>query len=266
MIEWLAAVAIVAAVAIPLRRPAVTRISGGGPETPLVVAGGRGRWLAAAVVGSAVVATRLSIVALGGLAVAAVVGERVRRSCAHSRSRRDCELAAIEVTVALAAELRAGRTSAEALAAVAEIAGPLRPALEAAHVAVVLGADAAQELSRAADLPGAEGLRGVSAAWAVSTSAGGRVAVVLERLSEAMDSDAELRQELAAVMAGPRATMTLLAALPALGLALGQAIGAHPLQLLVHRPLGWGLLGAAAVLDAIGVVVTQAIARRAARG
>jgi tight adherence protein B len=60
--------------------------------------------------------------------------------------------------------------------------------------------------------------------------------------------------------------MMLLATLPALGLALGQGIGAHPLQLLLHRPLGWALLAAAAVLDLLGVVVTQSIARRALRG
>jgi tight adherence protein B len=59
--------------------------------------------------------------------------------------------------------------------------------------------------------------------------------------------------------------MALLAALPLLGLALGQSVGARPLDLLLHRPLGWGLLAAAATLDAVGVVVTRAIAVRALR-
>jgi tight adherence protein B len=171
----------------------------------------------------------------------------------------------VEVTVALAGELRAGRTPAEALAAVGDLAGPLRAALRNAHAAVLLGADPADELARAAALPGAAGLRGVAAAWTVAAVAGGRIAVVLERLSESMDSDIELRQELAAAMAGPRATMVLLGALPALGVALGQAVGAHPLRLLIHRPLGWALLGVAAILDLLGVVVTGAIARLALR-
>jgi tight adherence protein B len=130
----------------------------------------------------------------------------------------------------------------------------------------MVGADPAAELRRAASaVAGAEGLACVAAAWAVAESAGGRVAVVLERLSESMDSEAELRQELDAAMAGPRATMSLLAGLPLLGLVLGQSVGARPLDLLLHRPLGWGLLASAVVLDATGVVVTRAIAVRALR-
>jgi tight adherence protein B len=129
-----------------------------------------------------------------------------------------------------------------------------------------VGADPAEELRRAASaVPGAERLGPVAAAWAVAESAGGRVAVVLERLCESMDSDDGLRLELDAAMAGPRATMAVLAGLPALGLVLGQAMGAHPLALLLHRPLGWGLLAGAAGLDALGLLVTRAIASRALR-
>jgi tight adherence protein B len=190
---------------------------------------------------------------------------RVPRLREAARAREAGATATVEVTFALAGELRAGQTPAQALAAVAGLAGPLRPALEAAHLAVLLGADAAGELARAASLPGAERLRYVAAAWAVADTAGGRVAVVLERLCESMDSDDELHRELQAAMAGPRATMVLLASLPLLGLALGESVGAHPLHLLLHRPLGWGLLAAAAVLDGIGVLITRAIARAAMR-
>jgi Flp pilus assembly protein TadB len=47
---------------------------------------------------------------------------------------------------------------------------------------------------------------------------------------------------------------------------LGQAIGAHPVHLLLYRPLGWALLIGAAVLDALGVLVTQRISRWALHG
>jgi tight adherence protein B len=171
----------------------------------------------------------------------------------------------VEVTYALAGELRAGRTPAEALAAVAAIAGPLRPAFDAACAAVAMGDDAAAAIAAAATQPGAERLQYVAAAWAVAASAGGRIAVVLEGLSEAMDDDDELHRELDAALAGPRATMAMLGGLPLLGLGLGQAVGAHPLHLLLHRPLGWALLAAATVLDAIGIAVTRAIAQTALR-
>ena len=80
-----------------------------------------------------------------------------------------------------------------------------------------------------------------------------------------MDAERHARTALSAAMAGSRATMFLLAALPAFGLALGQAMGAHPLDLLLHSPLGWGLLTVAAVLDTVGVLWTLAIIRRALR-
>jgi tight adherence protein B len=266
MAEWLAALSLTAAIVLcgprqPGRRLATlwsAPIRHNGSAMPALIAVG-------VAIGGALAAARVPLPLFLFVAGMATVGWRVRRVMSAVRAREECAAATVEVTFALAGELRAGRTPVQALGAVASVAGPLRPALEAAGMAVGVGADAAEEIARAALLPGAERLRYVAAAWSVADSAGGRVAVVLERLCEAMDSDDELRRELDAAMAGPRATMVLLACLPVLGLALGQAVGAHPLQLLVHRPLGWGLLAAAATLDGLGVVVTRAIARVALR-
>jgi tight adherence protein B len=283
--QWLAAVSAATAIAMAGRPRPADRLAAwrdwppAGPRSPNLPKvsvssaetdgsrrfGDRGTWWVAAIVGSALVAARVPPVVAAGLAVAALLVRRIAWSRRAARARQEATAATVEITFALAGELRAGRTPSQALAAVAGLAGPLRPALEAAHAAVTVGSDAADELARAAVLPGAERLRLVAAAWAVAESAGGRVAVVLERLSEAMDDDEELRQELDAAMAGPRATMAVLAGLPVLGLALGQAVGAAPLHLLLHRPLGWALLVAAVLLDGLGVVVTRAIARRALR-
>jgi tight adherence protein B len=265
---WLSALSIGTAIAISGRPRPASRLAAwsAGPIGERSNRQVRGApWLAGAILGSALVAVKVPLFLAVALAVAGVVARRVRQRWRAGRARDQCAVAAVEVTFGLAGELRAGRTPAQALGAVAAVAGPLRPALEAAEAAVRVGANAAEEIARAAELPGAERLRYVAAAWAVAESAGGRVAVVLERLSEAMDSDEELRQELDAAMAGPRATMVLLAGLPALGLVLGQSVGAQPIQLLLHRPLGWGLLAAAAVLDGLGVMVTRAIARSALR-
>jgi tight adherence protein B len=264
---WLAALSLAAAVALSGRRRQAARLTAwreGVPATGSVAPSGL-LWLMAAVLGSAVVALRVPVAPVVAVIAAAVVLKRVRRSLLATRAREQRAAATVEITLGLAGELRAGRTPAQALAAVAGVAGPLRSALEAAGAAVGVGADPAEELARAALLPGAERLRYVAAAWAVAESAGGRVAAVLERLSEAMECDDEVRQELEAAMAGPRATMVLLAGLPLLGLGLGQAVGAHPLGLLVHRPLGWGLLAGALVLDVLGVLGTRAIARAALR-
>jgi tight adherence protein B len=263
---WLAALSLAAAIALcGRRRPAARLVARHDGTTPDFAAPNAALWLIAAVLGSAVVALRVPILPVVVLSAGAVVATRVRRNLQAANARDRCAAATVEITFALAGELRAGRTPAQALAAVAAVAGPLRPALEAAGAAVSVGADPADELARAAAEPGAERLRYVAAAWAVAESAGGRVAVVLERLSEAMDCDDEVRQELDAAMAGPRATIALLAGLPLLGLALGQAVGARPLGLLVHRPLGWALLSAATILDGLGVIATRTIARRALR-
>ena len=189
---------------------------------------------------------------------------------AVSRWRRkhataSCEVATIEAVFALAAELRAGQPPGRALALVAAQSGVLAPSLGAAAAAVAAGAAAGEELRRIAAQPGCAGFRGVAAAWDVTSSLGGPVADVLDRLGEVLDAEQHARAALAASMAGSRVTMLLLATLPAFGLALGQALGAHPVHLLVHRPIGWLLLTAAAVLDGVGVLWTGVIIRKALR-
>jgi tight adherence protein B len=212
-----------------------------------------------------VVLAPVAPVLTGGAAAAGAVAWRVRLMRVAARQRTAAAAATIEVTVALAAELRAGRTTAQALGAVADVAGPLAPTLRRACTAAELGGDAAAALRDAASLPGCERLSWVAAAWAVADAAGGRVALALERIAEAMDRDDEVRQELDAALAAPRATMTLLAGLPVLGVLLGQAMGARPMHFLAGRPLGWGLVALAAALDTCGVLVTRTIVRRALR-
>jgi tight adherence protein B len=282
MSVWLAALALAAAVVLSARHRPAGRISGWvrrdsavpdgfvtdsaaatnpASSRPSVIA-----WTALALaVSVTVVAVRLPLPLVVGTGVMGLAGERWRRWRLEAVACEGRSTASVEVTFALAGELRAGRTPAQALAAVAPMAGPLRAGIAAAGAAVEVGGDAAAELARTADLPGAERLRYVAAAWSVAESAGGRIAVVLERLCDSMDADDELRRELDAAMAGPRATMVMLGFLPVLGLVLGQAVGARPVHLLLHRPVGWALLFAAAALDGAGIIATRAIARIALR-
>jgi tight adherence protein B len=80
-----------------------------------------------------------------------------------------------------------------------------------------------------------------------------------------MDRDDQLNREMAAALAAPRATTVLLAGLPLLGLGMGQAIGAHPFQFLLYQPFGWAVLLGAAVLDAVGLIVSRRISQWALR-
>jgi len=184
------------------------------------------------------------------------------------RRRRDARLRedeTVEVVFALAAELRAGRSPGRALALVSSSSALLRAPLAEAAAAVDAGARPGEELARVATVPGCGGLEPVAAAWTVTESAGGAVADVIDRLGEVLETERQAKDALDAALAGPRATMLLLAALPVFGLALGQSLGAHPVGLLVHRPLGWALLVVGGILDGLGLLWTRLLVRRAMR-
>ena len=68
---------------------------------------------------------------------------------------------------------------------------------------------------------------------------------------------------MAAQLAGPRATAVLLALLPVFGLAMGNALGADPLAVLVGTPVGRGCLVLGLLLEVAGLLWTARITRRA---
>ena len=261
MTLWLAGALVALLVVVSLPRPSARRLEGWQPPPSQSAQRSIGaREIAIAVAtGSGLAALGLPVVLvlLGGLLPYGWTRLRQRQQRARERDAREAAVA--DVTFALAGELRAGRTSSEALRAAASSAGPLADVLLAAAESVAIGGSAATELEAAARLPGAARLRPVAAAWRVTESAGGRVAVVLERLGEAMDSDDQVQREMAAALAAPKATMVLLAGLPVVGLGMGQAIGAHPFHFLLYRPLGWCLLIAATGLDVVGLAVSRRI-------
>lgn len=269
MTLWIAAAAVALLVIVarprtPSHRLADWRRDGSQSSPPARSIGPRELAVAMAT-GSVLVAAGLPLpVAMAGGVIPLGVA-RLRGLRQAGRVRQSREVAVVDATFALAGELRAGRTPSEALRAAAATAQPLADVLRGAAESVAVGGSAADELDTAGRLAGAGRLRSVAAAWRVTESAGGRVALVLERLGEAMDRDDELRHEMEAAMAAPKATMALLAGLPLFGLVLGQAIGARPIHLLLYRPLGWGLLAGAALLDGLGLLVSRRISRWALR-
>ena len=68
-----------------------------------------------------------------------------------------------------------------------------------------------------------------------------------------MASDDEAAAELTALAAGPRATAIVLAALPAVAVALATALGLAPLRILFRTALGVALWTSAAALEVLGV-------------
>lgn len=184
-----------------------------------------------------------------------------RRLRQGGREERLGRARVIEVTFALAAELRAGRTPLQALSRAAETyAGP------AAELAGVLtagrtGGDVPAALRAASAGPGAGGLRRLAACWHIGAGSGAGFADAVERVAETLRTEEQHREEVAAQLAGPRSTTRLLSALPLVGLVMATAMGLHPLGFLFGSAYGYVCLVAGCSLDAVGVVWTRRLAR-----
>ncbi|MFB7666855.1 type II secretion system F family protein [Kitasatospora sp. NPDC056138] len=190
---------------------------------------------------------------------------RQRRRGARAARRR--ATAVIELCVGLAAELRAGATADQALGSVTARTGSLRAGLGAEATARLAagryGADIPAALRSVADLPGGQGAAAVAACWEVTAEGGTGLAAGLDQLADALRAERALTEEIAGELAGPRTTVAVLAALPLVGLLLGAALGAKPVQVLLHTPVGLGCLAVGALLEAAGLVWTARIVRAA---
>lgn len=170
--------------------------------------------------------------------------------------------AIVELLDAFAAELEAGRPAVVALRRAAAdiddavLAGALAPVLGVVQV----GGSVAAALITSADAPGCRALRWLGAAWTLSDTTGARLAGVVERLAAAARAEAAHRREVAAQLAGPRASARLLAALPVLGLVIGELLGAHPLAVLVSTSGGVGCLATGLALELLGLRWTRRMA------
>ena len=65
---------------------------------------------------------------------------------------------------------------------------------------------------------------------------GAAFAALTERLADSLRADEAIHRQTEASLAGARSTARILAALPVFGIALGYALGAHPLTFLTATP------------------------------
>ncbi|WP_329565383.1 type II secretion system F family protein [Kitasatospora sp. NBC_01266] len=193
---------------------------------------------------------------------------RERRRAGRAEQRR--AVAVIELCAALAGELRSGATPEQALDSVTSPGRATAGLLErlgeeavARLVAARYGADVPAALRWLATLPGGGGGSAIAACWQVTADSGSGLALALEQVAEALRADRALREEVQSELAGPRTTAVLLAALPVFGLLLGAALGAQPLRVLLHTPLGWGCLAAGVALEVTGLCWSGRIVRGA---
>jgi len=103
----------------------------------------------------------------------------------------------------------------------------------------------------------------LTAAWTLAHESGAPLAETLDRLEGALRSLAKLAERRSVLLAGPRATIRLVTALPPLAAALGTALGFDPLPAL-RSPLGWAALVSGGLLMALGIRWSRGMARRVA--
>ncbi|NMH98684.1 type II secretion system F family protein [Pseudonocardia acidicola] len=201
----------------------------------------------------------------------AVAGALVIGVWRHRRTRRRAEqagaAAGAELADALARmtdELRAGAHPSAALAGI-DGDGPLaRAALGPAAAAARLGDQIPAALGRSGTHPAlAADLARVAGAWALADRHGAPLADLLAGAHSDIRWRVAYGKQVRAQLAGPRATATVLTALPMLGLGLGHLLGADPLAVLRAGVLGQLLLITGVGLAAAGVLWTEHILRSA---
>ncbi|HTY71331.1 MAG TPA: type II secretion system F family protein [Actinomycetes bacterium] len=209
-------------------------------------------------------------VAMAGVS-AVVAGRRIQRR-RRRQEREQLGAALVEAVSSLGAALAAGRLPADALrdlvegpapadATQARLAALLRPAAEAAR----LGGSVPEQLRRVSLVDGCGDLRRVAAAWHLADTAGAPLVAALDRVGASLRRQAQHRREVAAELAGARASARLVAGLPVVGLLIGAGLGARPVEVLVETTYGQVALGLGVSLELLGLAWTDRIAEAALR-
>lgn len=235
-----------------------------------VTAGRRWVWLRpSSALGTAVLAS-MPVLLVCGLAPAlsaalagACVHRRLAQRVAARRRARDTAALAAAVEV-LVAELGTGAHPATACTVAAgEVEGTVHRVLTEAAARTRLGGSATDGL-RSGDPALDVELERVAAAWRVAEQHGIALAGLLDAVRRDLVGRRRFARRTEAGLAGARATASVLAGLPLLGIAMGQAVGARPVQLLLTETAGGVLLLVGTVLVCSGLAWTGRITARVA--
>ncbi|WP_330174415.1 type II secretion system F family protein [Streptomyces sp. NBC_01498] len=200
------------------------------------------------------------------LLAGAVAVPLARRGLRAGETRRAAERRADAVRRlgdALVGELRAGAQPAEALITAVRAVGREfdGPELASVVAAARFGGDVPEALRGAARRPGADGLVGVAACWRVAVDGGAGLADGLDRLGAGLRAERDQRNALRAQLVSAWSSVVVLALLPVAALAMGGAMGADPMRVLLHTPAGLGCLALGLLLEATGLWWARRIVR-----
>jgi tight adherence protein B len=228
------------------------------PAAGLRVAGCIG---AGAVLAAVVLLPLTSVLCLA--VVGATAGLRYHRR--HRMRRATGEGRTLETALdVLVGELKAGSHPVRAFGVAAdETAGAVADSLRSVAARARLGADVAAGLAAAARssaLP-AHWDR-LALCWRLASDHGLGIATLMRAAQRDIAERQRFSARVSSSMAGARATATILAGLPVLGILLGQLIGARPLGFLLGGHTGGWLLVAGSTLACGGLLWSERIADR----
>lgn len=221
-----------------------------------------GRWRVA---GAVLAALGAAVVLPAGVVTAAAVlagtvALRARR--AGKRTRRAAEAAALQTALdVLAGELRAGAHPVVAFeTAASEVPADVAVALSAVAASARLGVDVSVGLRAAASASAVpQYWDRLAVCWEMAHRHGLAIALLMRTAHRDLVERARFESRVAAGMAGARATAGVLAALPVVGIGLGQLVGADPVRFLLSDGLGGWLLAMGAVLSCTGLLWSDRI-------
>ena len=210
------------------------------------------------------------LLALGpvGAAAGVALATAWHRRRARGRAQREAASVTSELADALGRiteELRAGVHPAAALTGTGADGPHARAVLAPVAAAAALGDDVPSALAAEADRHPAvaRDLRRVAQTWALADRHGVAPAALLSDVLTGIRWRTAHAGRIRAQLAGPRATAAVLVGLPAVGLALGELIGAAPLAVLRSSATGQLLVAVGLGLVAAGAAWTARILRTA---
>ncbi len=231
------------------------------PPRVMVDAGIVGRATACAIVAAAVLLPLTTVLAVA--VVSATVGLRYRRRRRIRRAMDEGRTLESALDV-LVGELRVGAHPVRAFCVAAdETVGAVAESLRAVAARARLGADVTAGLraaARSSALP-AHWDR-LAVCWQLASDHGLAIATLMRSAQRDIAERQRFSARVSSSMAGARATATILAGLPLLGVLLGQLIGARPLKFLLNGHTGGWLLVVGSTMACGGLLWSDRITDR----
>ncbi|MCV7422334.1 hypothetical protein H7K45_17440 [Mycobacterium yunnanensis] len=212
----------------------------------------------------ATTAVFVSVAASAALA-AVLASVALRRNGNRARRRRVEEAAALQGALGvLVGELRVGAHPVVAFeSAAAEVDGPVADSLRAVAARARLGADVVAGLrSVAGQSTVPRHWERLSAAWQLAQDHGLSIVALVRAAERDIVERERFASGVSAGMAGARATASILAGLPLLGVGLGHAIGADPVPFLLSGGVGGWCLVIGVTLACAGLAWSDRITGR----